>query len=116
MFVILPPSTAWSQSQSEMNEMAQVSLEKADKRLNAVYQKLLSKRAGEKVFCDTLRMAQRAWLKFVDLHMQSVFPLSENENPHQVHGSMYPLDYAEEKRTLVEERTRQLESLLNRAQ
>lgn len=109
--LLLIPS-ALSQSQSEMNAEAAEAYSRADAQMNAVYKKLLAARSEEAAFCTALRNAQRAWLKFVDLHMLSVFPVEPGESPRTVYGSMYSLDFAVEKQRLVEARTRELEALL----
>lgn len=109
--ILLGAMSASAQSQAEMNAEAAADLKKADARLNAVYQKLLKENADSPQFCSDLKEAQRAWLKFVDLHMKSAFPLEEGEDPRVVYGSIYPMDFALLKAQLTEERVAQLKAL-----
>jgi uncharacterized protein YecT (DUF1311 family) len=101
-----------AQSQSEMNQEAAEDLAAADRRLNELYQKLLKENAKDPVFVSNLREAQRAWLKFVEFHLKTVFPVKRGQNPRDVYGSIYPLDYAVSKTALVEERIEQLKLLI----
>jgi hypothetical protein len=75
-----------------------------DAVLNRSYQELLTRNDDDPGFSDLLRDAQRAWLKYVDLHMNSVFPLMEGENPKEVYGSNYTAEYEEEKSKLYLQR------------
>lgn len=109
--VILPLHTGRAQSQSEMNAQASEDLDKADQELNRLYKKILSARQADAKFCSDLREAQRAWLKYVDYHLKTCFPLDEGENPREVYGSIYPLDYATTKTALLQERIKQFKSL-----
>lgn len=109
-FVFLTP--CFGQSQAEMNIQMAEELEKEDKILNSVYQRLLKERAGEPQFCSDLRQAQRAWLKFVDLHLASVFSLEEGEELRGKYGSIMPSEYAMIKIELIQTRVKQLEGLL----
>lgn len=101
-----------AQSQGEMNRVAYEDMEKADAKLNLIYRKVLSQNTGNKQFCADLKDAQRAWLKFVDFHMKTVFPLKEGENPREVYGSIYPLEFAVTKTALIDQRIEQLESFV----
>lgn len=102
---------ASAQSQAEMNAEAAADLEKADATLNGVYRKLLKDNSDSSQFCSDLKEAQRAWLKFVDFHMKSAFPLEEGEDPRVVYGSIFPMEYARLKARLTEERVAQLKAL-----
>jgi len=99
------------QSQAEMNMETSAELEREDKILNTTYQKLLTDRAGEAQFCTNLRDAQRAWLKFVELHLNSTFPLEDGESPREKYGSVYPSEFAIIKTELIQARIEQLKAL-----
>lgn len=94
-----------AQSQAEMNQEASEGLEKADKVLNQTYKAVLADHSDDPEFCADLKEAQRAWVKFVEFHMKTKFPLRE------VYGSIYTLDFCTEKTALVEARTEQLKDL-----
>lgn len=104
-------SGAHAQPQRELNAIANAGLEKADKQLNSVYQKVLREHQGNPAFCRDLREAQRSWLRFVELHLKCSFPLREGEDPRMVYGSVYPMDYALLHTELVKQRIAQLEQI-----
>ena len=108
LFFVLALSitTSFSQSQAEMNQTAQAELEKVDAQLNKIYRELISKNDAESN--KRLRETQRAWLKFVELHLQYSFPLEEGQSPREVYGSSYDLEYATIKKRLFTERVQQL--------
>lgn len=85
---------------------------KADERLNEVYKRLLEVSADDPKFCKELREAQRAWLRFVELHMKTVFPLKKGENAREVYGSIHPMEVAEVKTVIYRQRIRQLQAIL----
>ncbi len=102
----------FAQSQMEMNAVAAADFQKADARLNSVYNKVLSRNASNREFCSDLREAQRAWIRFVDFHMKTLFPLKEGENPREVYGSIFFLEFDTGKTELFNQRIRQLEGFL----
>jgi len=106
----------WAQPQGELNATAAAELGAADAVLNALYQKILADRAEDPGFCADLREAQRAWLKFVDYHLKTVFPLKAGENLREVYGSMYSLDFAVMKTVLLNQRVEQLKALVKLAE
>ena len=106
-------SEGWAQTQWEMNDLACADLEKADKKLNAIYKRLISQNGDNPQARSDLKKAQQAWLKFVEFHMKTVFPLKDGENPRVLYGSIYPYEFATEKTFLFTQRIKQLEGLLN---
>ena len=93
------------QTQNEMNIEYAAEFDKADKELNRVYRKIFAEYADDKVFLEKLKLAQRAWIKFRDAHMESLFP-EEEKRLH--YGSVYPMCYSIHMKKITEERTRQL--------
>jgi uncharacterized protein YecT (DUF1311 family) len=106
------PAPAIAQSQREMNAKAGEELGKTDAELNKLYQRVLQQRKGEPDFAEALKESQRAWIKYVDAHMKMLFFVKEGENPREVYGSVYPLEFAEAKTTLIKTRIGQLKDLL----
>lgn len=98
----------------EMREQAAEELATADAELNKLYQELLRKHAGDKTYITNLKDAQRSWLAFVELHIKTVYPIKEGENPGMVYGSMYAIDYAVTKAELIKQRIKQLQFLLGK--
>ncbi len=94
----------FSQTQSEMNQSASVEYQKADKELNRVYG-LLTKKidATQK---SALIEAEKAWLKYRDLHCK--FECMDNEG-----GSMYPMLYSGCMTELTNKRTLELKTILD---
>lgn len=112
ILLVVIPSHSHAQSQAEMNATAAADLEKSDRQLNTLYQKLLTENESDADYCRALRESQRAWLKFVDGHLAVVFPLKKGEDPRVVYGSIYPMDYAIARTELVAQRVAQLRQLL----
>ncbi len=103
---------ARGQTQAQMNIDSKAQLDDADAALNKVYKELMAASAEDEGFCSDLKEAQRAWLKFVEYHMKTLFPLKEGESPRVVYGSIYPTSFAEAKTELIEARTAQLQAML----
>jgi len=99
------------QSQVEINATVQASFDKLDAKLNKSYKDLLERNDNDPSFATALKEAQRAWLKYVELHMNSVFPLAEGENPGEVYGSNYTAEYLAEKSKLFQQRIEILEAM-----
>jgi uncharacterized protein YecT (DUF1311 family) len=108
----IAPSPTLAQSQREMNTKAGEDLGKADAELNKLYQRILQQRKGEPDFAEALKEGQRAWLKYVETHLKMLFFVKEGENPREVYGSIYPMEFAEAKATLIKTRIEQLKELL----
>jgi uncharacterized protein YecT (DUF1311 family) len=104
-------SQASAQTQSEMNADAQQELKTADAKLNKIYTELLGREDNAAGFAALLRDAQRGWLKYVELHLASKFPVAEGENARELYGSSYPLEFAAEKTKLIEQRIEMLEEM-----
>ena len=82
-----------------------------DVALNQSYRNLLTRNDEDPGFSDLLKEAQRAWLKYVDVHMNSVFPLMEGEDPKIVYGSNYTAEYEDEKSKLYLQRISLLDGM-----
>jgi uncharacterized protein YecT (DUF1311 family) len=111
LFISVISPSASAQSQIEMNEQAAQELAVQDKALNKYYQILMK---GDLLCAKSkkdLREAQRAWNKYVEFHMKNLFPLEEGENPLQLYGSIYPMEFDMEITTLVAQRVIQLKLL-----
>jgi len=104
-------TASYSQSQAELNAIAEESLNDSDKDLNVVYKALMSDGTRSQDFKNDLREAQRSWVSFVDNHMKTVFPLEKDANPREIYGSSYATEYALEKLELVGARVAQLKRL-----
>lgn len=102
-----PTGAAFAQTQQEMNQQADAEFQKADKALNAVYQKLIKKVTPE--VKERLIDAQLAWIKFRDAEAKA--RAAEVEG-----GSMYPLLYSGSLAETTRVRTQQLQEWLDSLQ
>lgn len=93
----------FSQTNAEMKEQSSNRLNKFDKELNIVYQKIMKNNSGIKK--ENIRKAQIAWLKFRDLHCLC-------ESKEHEGGSLESLIYIECLAIMTEERVKQLKIFL----
>lgn len=97
-------------SQTELNLCASDEYRKLDKELNQIYNQLISIRHPDpdyQIFVERLREAQRAWLKFRDTHMASLFNDSSLNN-----GTTQRLCMSLEMQRLTAARVKELKALL----
>lgn len=103
IFFVASTGVLAAQSQQEMNRQAEADAAAADKKLNAVYQKVMANLDEEGKLL--LKISQRAWLAYRDAEAAVVADEMRG-------GSAAPLLYAGTLATLTKERTqRLLESL-----
>ena len=101
-----------AQTQIEMNAAAEADLAAAHAKLNSLYKKVLSTNADNQQFCSDLKEAQRAWLKYMEFHVKTLFPLKEGEDPRFKYGSIYPMELATEQTEMIEARCKELSEML----
>jgi uncharacterized protein YecT (DUF1311 family) len=92
-----------AQTQSDINQCAQISYQNADKKLNRVYQQLIPKLSGYRK--QKLITAQQAWVKFKDTSCE--FERSRYEG-----GSIAPTIYFGCLEKTTQQRTQQLQEYL----
>jgi len=112
LLLILPFQTTSAQSQHQMNKEAWQAYEQADTKLNTIYKKIMASKDVEPEAKKNLRLAQRAWLSFVDAQIGTHYPVKKGENPRELYGSIYPTEVAMMKTELVKARVKQLEEFL----
>lgn len=98
--------SARAQTQTDLNAAAYARYQKADQRLNQVYQTILKQYSRDGLFIQNLKKAQRLWLQLRDADLQARYP-AYNGSGH--YGSMQPMCEAEERTALTEARIRQLQ-------
>ncbi|MCL1635214.1 DUF1311 domain-containing protein [Luteimonas sp. SX5] len=91
--------------QYSINQCARKSADAADAQLNAVYRELIRAQSGDALAVAAIKNAQRAWIAFRDLEIESNFPA---ENKMLAYGSMYPQCHAMALESLTRVRTAQL--------
>jgi uncharacterized protein YecT (DUF1311 family) len=90
--------------QSDRNWCAELEYREADAELNRVYQKVLG--VGDDEFKRLMREAQRAWLKYRDAHLASVYPTGYH------YAAMRPLCERATLTKMVKDRTIELRRFL----
>jgi len=85
--IILICTSAFCQTQLEMNRESIDSFEKADKELNEVYKKILLEYRSDTVFVKNLKVSQRIWIAFRDAELNMKFP----EREPGWYGSMHSM-------------------------
>jgi uncharacterized protein YecT (DUF1311 family) len=99
-------------TQADMNTCAADASNKADAELNRVYQRLLKKHAGQKNYIAKLELAQEAWVKFRNAHIEFLHP-ELNEDQVRAEGTVYPMCNAIEITRMIRERIETLKNLLD---
>lgn len=97
-------------TQQEINQCSDLENASADQELNRVYQTILKRHAGDKPFIDSLKQAQRAWLKWRDAEMLAIYP--ERQEPGY-YGSSFAGCWSGQMASMTRERTRQLKKWLD---
>jgi uncharacterized protein YecT (DUF1311 family) len=102
----LAPPQAGADEEVAMDpiDRAKAPCEKADAEINRVYKKIRKVYKNDKEFLEKLRLAQRAWIKFRDSHIRSIFPIDEPYYYGSVVNECHCWIYAD----LTEERTKTL--------
>jgi uncharacterized protein YecT (DUF1311 family) len=77
----------FSQTQSELNSIQYNQYQKADKKLNEVYQAILKKYKSDAEFIKNLRKSQRIWITFRNAEVKVKFP----DREYGYYGSIHPL-------------------------
>lgn len=93
-------------TQLDMNEGAHTDFNKADSKLNKLYQQAKAKHKGETLLLQKLQKAQLAWIAFRDAHMEARYPETDKQGTY---GSAYTMCYWTEMAELTEARNKQLE-------
>lgn len=97
-------------TQSELNACEAEQYRKVDAEMQRVYTQVLAKYSADRPLAENLRIAQEAWLKFRDAHMDSLFPETDKQ---RTYGSVYPMCKAIEMTLLTSQRTESLQRMLN---
>ena len=84
-FLIVNLSICFSQTQGELNETACDSYQKADKKLNEIYQKVLKEYALDTIFIKKFKTAQRQWVRLRDADIEARFL------PGEFYGTIEPM-------------------------
>lgn len=89
-------------TQMDMNQCALRDFEAADKRLNAIYRRVVAAQEGDGA---KLKTAQRAWIAFRDA--ECAFETAESEG-----GSIHPMEFSMCLTKVTKARSKELEDYL----
>jgi uncharacterized protein YecT (DUF1311 family) len=93
-------------TQLEMNQCACDEYKKMDDELNRDYQALLKQYKKDKLAIERIKSAQESWLKFLDRHLESIYP------PGGFDGSVQTSCVCNVKTSLTQQRVTQLKEML----
>ena len=99
-------------NQQELEACARDDFSEADNALNKVYKALIKKEVDDPLFVSKLRIAQKAWLVFLEADLDAQFACPKEDSKLVCWGSMYPMSYLSRKAELTRERTKHLQRLL----
>jgi uncharacterized protein YecT (DUF1311 family) len=99
----------FSQSQSDLTKTSMQSLQKADKDLNAIYQKLLTNYKSDAPFIKNLKAAQKLWIQFRDAEMKMKYP----DRGPGYYGSSLPMCKADYQAALTRDRINTLQQWID---
>ena len=85
--IIMICSTAFCQTQFEMNLESGDAFAKADKELNEIYKKILFEYKSDTAFIKNLKASQRIWITFRNAELKMKFP----DRERGWYGSMHPM-------------------------
>jgi len=80
----------------------------ADAELNRVYKQVRRAYKDDSIFMKKLTLAQRAWIKFRDAHMESRYPVNPKEEERTRYGSIFGQCHCAEVAELTKARVKQL--------
>ena len=95
-------------AQDEMNICAVEELGAADEELNKVYRAILARNAGDPLFIEKFKAAQRLWIQLRDAEVEARLPLAEDESGQFKYGSSFLVEETMALKELTEQRTRYL--------
>jgi uncharacterized protein YecT (DUF1311 family) len=109
IFSLLISDQAFSQTQSDLNKTGAQSLQKADKDLNSLYQKILTSYKSDAVFVRSLKATQKIWIQFRDAEVKMKFP----DRGPGYYGSSLPMCKAEYQAKLTIDRIKTLQEWID---
>ncbi len=108
-FFLTSTSYTFGQSQAELNEAEHKKYLKADKELNAVFQKILKEYKSDTVFIKNLKASQKIWIQFRNAEMKARYP----DRGPGYYGSVQPMCWSIALTELTNERSKALNIWLN---
>src|SRR5713226_2446707 len=103
LLILLASANSFAQTQAELNRDACATYKNADAEMNRTYKQILDKYLRETVFIEKLKAAQRAWIKFRDADLESLYP---ERDTLSAYGSVNPMCRCIAVSELTQERTK----------
>ena len=103
LLILFASAYSFAQTQAELNRDACATYKNADAEMNRTYKQVLDKYQLDNVFIEKLKTAQRAWIKFRDADLESLYP-----NTPSAYGSINPMCRCIALAELTTERTKSL--------
>jgi uncharacterized protein YecT (DUF1311 family) len=103
LLILFAGSNSFAQTQAELNRDACATYKSADAEMNRTYKQILNEYQRDNVFIEKLKIAQRAWIKFRDAGLESLYP----DTP-SAYGSVNPMCRCIALAELTTERTKSL--------
>jgi uncharacterized protein YecT (DUF1311 family) len=104
------PCLEAARTQTDLNVCADAALKRSERELELTYHKVLKAYADDKVFIARVKKAQRAWLKFRDAELDTIFP---HKGKTTYYGSAFPMCFDNWTVKLTRMRIEQLKQWLN---
>jgi uncharacterized protein YecT (DUF1311 family) len=99
----------FSQTQAELNKTSAQSLQRADKELNSLYQKILTNYRTDAVFLRSLKSAQKIWIQFRNAEGKMKYP----DRGAGYYGSSLPMCKADYQAKLTIDRIKTLQAWID---
>jgi uncharacterized protein YecT (DUF1311 family) len=111
IFALLTCLTGFSQTQTEMNQSAEIACKKADKLLNNTYQNILIEFESDSIFIENFKESHKIWMTFRDSELKVKYP----ERPEGYYGSSLSMCKSIFLEKLTNERISSLKAFLNKS-
>ncbi len=97
------------ETQGDLNDAACEPAEAEQDEMNALYESLVARAAGEPDVADRIRASQRAWLAFVEAQQDALWG---GPDPQAEHGSVLPMCRCLARQEMVKARSEQLRRMM----
>lgn len=99
-----------AQTQADLTACSSTDYKAADDELNATYQRLLQKAAGDRVALPQINSAQKAWVAFRDAQIAALYPAEDKQKEY---GTVFPMCANLALADLTRQRTKMLRQMLS---
>lgn len=100
----------YSQTQEEMNQNANSSLKASEKKMNAIYKKILKLYSKNDLFIKNFKICQKLWIQYRNAQVDMKYP----KRSEGYYGSVFPMCKADYINELTNSRIKQLDEWLKK--